>query len=584
MKKPLLRVCSLLLTIVMTAGLLPAFTAHASAATLEEKQAAILATAWAYYDKGRSVQYDSRGLCSVSKGKGGVRRITMECAPEYATPDETLYSVCSDFTYDVYFDVFGYRILGDPVTNCTKNMAKLKMGEDPIVAYFYDHHTNPTKATLREAIADMMTYMQPGDIINTVGSVGGNGHAMLYVGEVLGDGVKYLLQCGGGKYDVESGEDVVECSPGKLETIEGKITANASSQRNDGAILLSPVEEFLNANYGDDRANWGVFSLIRPLNVIKDAEYPMKPGAYSRLQFPRLVYNRTTSPYTRFTDVEAGGTVTLKVELKNCSQQAYTVPVKEVVPAGVTFVQASDGAQVSGNEISWDVSLNAGETKTVSYDCTVTAKRGETIVFANGKAGEIPSNSIRIPVGGKHLTDEENALLADIASGKYKSVYKNLERDKLATTVYRKILKLDVKFPTVKGTMKNMFKQVKVAKKNFYVFSDELEDVWKPYREMIVPEFAGGFIYGEMDSLKRVLDLKCKYLRPGDVVYEVGTTKGSGKIEILVYLGNEKFLRQVRSDGGAAVMDFFELQKAHTYQMFFAFRPTLAYDDVHTKQ
>ena len=48
MKKTLIRICSLLLLVVMIAGLLPTVTARASAATYEEKVQAIIATAWAY--------------------------------------------------------------------------------------------------------------------------------------------------------------------------------------------------------------------------------------------------------------------------------------------------------------------------------------------------------------------------------------------------------------------------------------------------------------------------------------------------------------------------------------------------------
>jgi hypothetical protein len=99
---------------------------------------------------------------------------------------------------------------------------------------------------------------------------------------------------------------------------------------------------------------------------------------------------------------------------------------------------------------------------------------------------------------------------------------------------------------------------------------------------MLVPEFAGGFRYGEMNSLKRVLDLRCEYLRPGDVVFEIRSVGAPNSGQTLVYLGNGKFLGQSAVTGGAAVTDWFALQKAHTYELFFALRPTLAYDDVHT--
>ena len=576
MKKSMIRIGSLLLALVLLAGLLTALAPAASAVSLKEKQDAIIQTAFAYYDKGAPVQYDSIGLSVVTKGKGGCIRSTHEMPPEYATKDETLYSVCSDFTYQVYYDVFGYRVCGNAVTNCCASMSKFEVGKDPICAYMFNGRTDSTP--MAELIRKYMTQLQPGDIINTTSDIGTGGHAMLYIGDYFGDGTTYILHCGGSKYNTLLGEDIIECNPGAVPVIDGKIALNASKQRNNGAILLSPAEKYLLDYYSSPR----VYSIIRPLNVITDAEYPMKPAAYGRLQFPRLVYNRTASPYTRFNDVEAGGTITLQVELKNCSDKSYTVPVKEVVPDGVSFVKASDGAKVDGRNISWDVALGAGETKTVSYDCTVTAKRGSTITFAGGSAGTIPSNTLRIPVGGKHLTDAENAILADIPNGAYKPLYKGVTKEAFVPIVWQKILKMNVKLPTMRELVQNMLKKTEFGGKTVYVVRDDLEGEWKTCRDMLVPEFAGGFYYGEMDSLRRVLDLKCDYLQPGDVVYEIKSVKSPDKGQVMVYLGNGQFLRQVRTDGGAAVLDWFELQRAHCYDLFFALRPTLAYDDVHT--
>ena len=102
MKKTLTRVGSLLLTLTLLAGLLTALTPAAHALTLEEKQRALVLTAFAYYDKGFPVQYDSTGLSVVGKSKHGALRITYETPPEFATKDETLFSVCSDFCYQTF--------------------------------------------------------------------------------------------------------------------------------------------------------------------------------------------------------------------------------------------------------------------------------------------------------------------------------------------------------------------------------------------------------------------------------------------------------------------------------------------------
>ena len=299
-----------LLALTLFAGLLPVFTASASALTLEEKQRAVVLTAWAYYDKGRSVQYDSMGLSVVPKKHYGTLRSTHEVPPEYATSDETAYSVCSDFTYQVYYDAFGYRCCGDPVLNCTARMSLMEPGKDPVCVYKYN--TRPVKkdpARLRESIRQYCALLQPGDIVNIVTREAKGGHAMLYIGDVYGDGVGYILHCAGSKYNTETGEDAVERKPDTTQAIPGRIrlARQLLGQTNDGAIWLTPVEEYLWQI--SEHKFQRILSIIRPLAVITDEEYPMSQAAKGRLQYPRLVCNRTASPYTRFTDVESGGTV-----------------------------------------------------------------------------------------------------------------------------------------------------------------------------------------------------------------------------------------------------------------------------------
>ncbi|MBQ7566644.1 MAG: hypothetical protein IJT18_05950 [Oscillospiraceae bacterium] len=88
---------SLLLTLCMLFSLLPA----ASAASLNEIQQAVVATALAYYDKDPLVQYDSTSMTAQERLACGTSRIRSGDSPEMAATDHTLYSVCSDFCYDV---------------------------------------------------------------------------------------------------------------------------------------------------------------------------------------------------------------------------------------------------------------------------------------------------------------------------------------------------------------------------------------------------------------------------------------------------------------------------------------------------
>ncbi|MDO4846319.1 MAG: cohesin domain-containing protein, partial [Oscillospiraceae bacterium] len=570
------RAVCLLLMLALCAGLLPSFILSASAVSLEEKQRAVILTAFAYYEKGFAAQYDSVDLSVVPKDKGGAIRSTHSVAPEYATPDETMFSVCSDFCYQVYYNTFGYKLCGSAIGCYTARLSKFDPQKDTICAYRYNSQTSSVKR--EQAITDFLAVLQPGDVLNAVSTIGSGGHAMIYIGDYFGDGTKYLLQCAGYKYNTDTGEDTVECNPGTIQAVPGKLSVNTTWGKNGGAITLDPAETYLRTKYTTQKNL--VLSVIRPLNVITDSQYPLTDSAKSRMQYPRLAINRTANA-SRFKDIEAGGTLTLSIALSNYSEQPYTVPVTEVIPGGVTLQKVSDNGQVQGKNISWSVQLPAGGSKTLTVDYTVTAKRGETITLGGGKVASIPSNTLRIPVGGKHLTTEENAKLAALAEGTYKDVPQNINSSEFAQRIYRDVLQLDVTLPSPTTIVKEVLKQTTVAGSTVYLPREDLQNELLTYKNMLVYDLAGGFYWGEMDVQRRVLDLRCDYLRPGDVLVKLQDASTPATDKTLVYAGNQKFLQYDKKSVG--VTDFFALQEAHIYQLFYVLRPTMAYDDIQTR-
>lgn len=82
--------------------------------TRADLEDALAETALAYYMKGAQVQYDSGALSSISTVYGGTNRLSYEAAPEYGTEDTTIYSVCSDYTYKIYQEALGIKVLGEP--------------------------------------------------------------------------------------------------------------------------------------------------------------------------------------------------------------------------------------------------------------------------------------------------------------------------------------------------------------------------------------------------------------------------------------------------------------------------------------
>ena len=82
-------------------------------ADLEET---VVNLAWAYYSKREKLQYDETHFSKLSAPYGGISRHTARLAPEFATDDFTFYSVCTDYTFQVYLEALNIFAHGD-VTN-----------------------------------------------------------------------------------------------------------------------------------------------------------------------------------------------------------------------------------------------------------------------------------------------------------------------------------------------------------------------------------------------------------------------------------------------------------------------------------
>lgn len=87
----------------------PAGTEFTTRADLEE---AIAYTSFAYYAKQEKAQYDSTHLTDLSAYLGGLIRLTARSAPEFATSDNTFYSVCSDYTHQIVYEALGIKDMG----------------------------------------------------------------------------------------------------------------------------------------------------------------------------------------------------------------------------------------------------------------------------------------------------------------------------------------------------------------------------------------------------------------------------------------------------------------------------------------
>ncbi|MBQ7566776.1 MAG: DUF11 domain-containing protein, partial [Oscillospiraceae bacterium] len=448
-----------ILTILLAAALLLGVLPTASAENLTAQQEAVVQTAIAYYLKNPYVQYDSVVITKRGVGDGGVQRNSDRATPEDATADRTVYAVCSSFACMVYLNALGYDMGGGgsfPPTAAMFNMT------GDIVVMKYEAGGDMTAA---EATQKVQSLVQPGDIF-VVRRTTNTGHAMVYVGDIDGDGKGELLHStttgGGGKFDMEKGEDKIEPN--------GAI-------HNDDAFDTRMSEKELS---GD---NISGFILLRPLAAGAKNCAPTEAAA-QRVKYPWFAYERTVS-CGFYGSPATGDDLTYTIKLTNKSTGAYTVPVTETVPDGTALKDAPD-AQVSGGKLSWSVPLAAGESKTVSYTVTVTAPRGTVITAGGGTAAGIESNVLRNRVSGKQpdaakLQNKDawaDAVIAEAPDG--------LE---IADAIYRHALGVDLKLTDAKALLEPCFK---IVSDNDMLRSEQISTAAGDGNAMIVDGFLGG--------------------------------------------------------------------------------------------
>ena len=351
------------------------------------RRQAVLETAYAYYLKAGCVQYDSTPLV-YGRGVEYSRR-TKEGRPEDATPDKTYYTVCSSFPYETYWNALGYRLGGSSDACFT---VALTTRPQEAVVFEYDKRRDRDGSKFVPEMMRMRALLEPGDVIvyttfkqdpKTGAVLKGGGHALMYVGDVAGDGHNKVMHSGGAKYQFEDGGyDQVERS---------------------GTIRLDDMDGIF--FHGSPLKKKTKIMVFRPL-LLPAADYPLTDSAKARYLHPRLRYDRCAEVGI-YGSVVSGGTLGYSITLKNFSQKAYTVPVREKVPEGTEFLpqQSMGGLAVcDGRTFGWDIPLAPGEERIVSWRVRVTAPAGSRIVAADGTAAGIPSNTIETEVVPNRLS------------------------------------------------------------------------------------------------------------------------------------------------------------------------------------
>ena len=511
--------------------------------TVELRQKALLEMAMAYYNKGVFMQYDRGDVSNLDSNDGGpLRGKTLEAnTPEEATKDLTLYQVCSSFLYDITYHSMGYRLL-DTVNNCVTKKLSQGMGDDSLVI-FQIENTTATGQEKAAALRTVLGLLQPGDFIIYYSDSHGSGHSVLYLGDHDGDGAVSFMESGGKKYKYDTGVDVLE------ET---------------GTHLIQPISY----NFGESSSQFlgkmSRYAVYRMTNL-DPAKYPLTNAVKARLTYPGLRIDRTVEG-GYYGSVEAGGELTYTIEVTNCSAQDYTgIPVMDKVADNCRLLSV-DGADAQFRHPTWDVSVKAGQTVTLSYTVRVCADAVDAVVSAGGSFAGIPMNTLTTTI--QHFTPDSSALTTAAEN----AAAKGLTDIAFVNAVYAEACGVDTGLTDTASLLGAHF----TAEKRIATDYSKGGTYYWPDRKnagMIVPLYYGGrwvpTAEGQRNFEPRICDLQA-----GDIIViaQSGLQEKSPVETAWIYDGEAVLSAQ---NGSIVKVDQTEFTKLMMYDFYAVVRPSL---------
>ena len=342
---------------------------------IELQRKAVVEVANAFYEKGINIQYDTF-------------KRWFNFAPEDATDDSTVYSVCSVFVQAVY-----YHALGIEVPNYTQwlhSYAADKNNNEFLVKYYtkdeyLDLRTNKKDKFLK----DLLSVIKPGDILTI------KGHTQLIVS--VGTDEAYILESTGknGNRDDGKGIDAYETS-GTIK--KSKFTTEVLSGGKGTFSIIRPI-----ANGKYFRTRNGEVQNIKITN-----------SALTRLKYTGIDIDKTgssgTNSYVNFNDE-----IEYKIKITNNSENKYDgLSVVEKISNLVDVVDNGNGVYNNGT-LTWNnLSIDAGKSLTISYKVKVKeiSENYKKEIISEGYVGDIKTATV-VNTIGYILNDEEQQKIVN---------------------------------------------------------------------------------------------------------------------------------------------------------------------------
>ena len=538
-------------------------------------QKAVIKTALAYLARGTRIQYaDTRlnvnsapsNAGTLYRWQAGVRK-----SPEEYTTQYLGYSNCAAFTHDVYL-----AALDMSIGAYTTSMMTQLGGKQRVYKYF---PTGEETAEQMAAVeAEFRSHLKIGDIIvvRYNGSKTGNGHAMLYVGEKVLQGVEGYRGAAAEKTD----ENGVPADNGYVYDIIHSTGSNydytnqVEKYEMHGTVQITSVDSLF-----DDKNHRYVFdkldsiAIIRPLeNFTKD----VPEDTQNRMLYMENIVAEKLSSHTGGMTVNPGDTMSFTFSITNKNGKDVTLAVKDKVPENTTYVSGAETAE--GGALGWTVTVPAGKTEEVSYTVRVNenAVPGQYIAGTEGSVGGVPVNCPKVYVG-RTLSKEEREALLTAARNLSDTPLRGME---LANALYREVPGMgDLLTDDINAVLNEVF----TPSGMYYYLSGE-----DGYGNMVAPGLFGGryvpqrdLTMADADSLARQENNRTRLpyadqLMVGDILIAVENAETEAK-KLYLYTG-EKML-DLLSGGTLTYADSAAcLEKVIAYNRFAILRPSLMLD------
>ena len=417
-------------------------------ALIEVAKAYISRTIANQYEDSFKTAFDERWFIPNKESAGDLSVYS----PESATSQNTYYASCSPFIKDLFWQAWGVNLTD------TGSWTAAEIAKDSKYSLW---SYVPTKVEIEEEKAkiktEFLSTLIPGDVI-ALCHKGPSGHILLYIGNGWAIHCTCHYSTGGGNYDHGVNSAKIEID-GSVEYID-----------------LNTFFEEDNYYYFWEKEIW---SILRPSDYIKDIKITEQTKL--RMENLRDIYVEKISSHPVGLTAQIGEEITYGFYLRNDREEQATIEIKDIVPENTTYVSGADA--VDGKNLSWSVSLAAGEEKFIRYTVKVDE---DPELYKNGviKSNSATAGGVLLPCPsiyiGKKLDESNLKMLEDVCVVDEKS---EVEGIALAREFYEKAgLKLDLPDETT------LINELFVKDDVYYQLNAE-----SSCYDMVVPKLYGGF-------------------------------------------------------------------------------------------